>query len=103
MPVDVFHFNCKHKVTDTACQEFCNPTRWSQLHTADNKWVFNSSAAEQTNVWFGAFHAIVRNMQADHYDFFLDEMILRRNRVTVKRLKEEHQEPYLVDRADWGL
>jgi hypothetical protein len=103
MPVDVFHFNCKHKATNKPCNQYCNPVRWLLLCTQDNKWVFNSSAAEQTNVWFGGFHSIVCNMQADHYNLFLDEMILRRNRVTVKRLKRDLQELYLIDCADLGL
>jgi hypothetical protein len=103
MPVDVFHFNSKHKSTDDYCNERCNPIRWPELRTLDGKWVFNSSAAEQANVWFGGFQAMVRNMHATRYNFFLDEMILRRNRVVVKRLYEAKQVPYLIHPYELGL
>ncbi|KAF8832965.1 hypothetical protein BDN67DRAFT_862922, partial [Paxillus ammoniavirescens] len=47
----------------------------------DGHFYFNSSIAEQTNVWFGGFHNICWEMTPTKYDFFLDEMIIRRNRV----------------------
>ena len=81
-PVDVFHFRVKHKESDKFCQENCNPARWPEL-MSDGKWAFNSSAAEQANVWMGGFRAIVRQMRRDRYNFFLDEMIKRRNRFLV--------------------
>jgi hypothetical protein len=98
LPVDVFHFKCKHKISDTFCQQNCNPYLWPELHTSDKQWVFNSSAAEQTNVWFGGFHAIVREMRVDRYNFFLDEMIKRRNRLTVTRLRNKGFAPHLIPR-----
>ena len=45
----------------------------------DGQWVFNSSAAEQANVWFGGFQAIVRDMWVERFNFFLDEMIMCHN------------------------
>jgi hypothetical protein len=99
LPVDVFHFKCKHKITDEFCNENCSPYRWPELHTADKQWVFNSSAAEQTNVWFGGFHAIVREMRVDRYNFFLDEMIKRRNRLTVQRLRIKGAAPHNIPRC----
>jgi hypothetical protein len=45
----------------------------------EEKWYFNSSIAEQTNVWFGKFHPICREMDAIHYEFFLNVMILLYN------------------------
>ncbi|EPQ49828.1 hypothetical protein GLOTRDRAFT_51546, partial [Gloeophyllum trabeum ATCC 11539] len=62
-PVDVFHFTRKHKTTDHACQMFCNPASFSGLVDQNGNWVFNTSIAEQTNVWFGAFQSIVREME----------------------------------------
>ncbi|TCD60958.1 hypothetical protein EIP91_009254 [Steccherinum ochraceum] len=50
-PVDVFHFNCKHSKKDEFCQQNCNPAKYQELQTADGKWFFNSSAAEQINNW----------------------------------------------------
>ncbi|EPQ50066.1 hypothetical protein GLOTRDRAFT_108722 [Gloeophyllum trabeum ATCC 11539] len=73
MPVDVFHFKSKHKETDIICNTYCNPASWPELHTEDGKWRFNSSAAEQTNAWFGGYQAIVREMDVDRYKLFLDE------------------------------
>ena len=89
LPVDVFHFKSKHKERDINCGKNCNPYIWPELRTDDGKqWRFNSSAAEQTNAWFGGYQAIVREMQVDRYNFFLDEMIKRRNRAIIQKLKD---------------
>ncbi|KAF8547820.1 hypothetical protein OG21DRAFT_1599609 [Imleria badia] len=73
LSVDVFHFKSKHSETDTFCQENCNPAAFPELLGDDGKgWFFNSSVAEQTNAWFGGYHAICREMLGDKYDFFLD-------------------------------
>jgi hypothetical protein len=78
LTVDVFHFKSKHSETDVFCQEHCNPAAYPELISQDNKgWYFNSSIAEQTNVWLGGYHAICREMHVDKYTFFLDKMILR--------------------------
>ena len=87
LPVDVFHWTCKHKKTDIECSLHCNPHQFKDLLGEDGKsWFFNTSIAEQTNVWFGGYHAIVREMGAVKYDFFLDEMILRKNEITRAKL-----------------
>jgi hypothetical protein len=62
LPVDVFHFKCKHSEDDIFCQLHCNPARFRELIDAEGKWVFNSSAAEQANVWFGKFQNVVQDM-----------------------------------------
>ena len=62
----------------------------------EGKWVFNSSAAEQANVWLGGYLAIVREMLPHHYDFFLDEMISRQNEALVEKLKAKGAAPYIV-------
>lgn len=98
LPVDVFHFKSKHKEGDVNCGRNCNPYLWPELRTADGKWWFNSSAAEQANAWFGGFQAIVREMQVDRYGFFLDEMIKRRNRILVKELHRNLKAPYRIPR-----
>ncbi|KIM40257.1 hypothetical protein M413DRAFT_413786 [Hebeloma cylindrosporum] len=92
LTVDVFHFTCKHTTRDDFCQTNCNPALFPELLGKDGKgWYFNSSIAEQTNVWLGGFHAIVREMLHDRYNFFLDEMILLRNRMTQAKLaKGQH-------------
>lgn len=58
LSVDVFHFTCKHLVTDTWCQQNCNPWMFEDLKKPDGGWFFNSSIAEQTNVWLGGYHSI---------------------------------------------
>lgn len=98
LPVDVFHFKCKHKETDVNCARYCNPYLWRELRIDDTTWRFNSSAAEQTNAWFGGYQAIVREMQADRYDFFLDEMIRRRNQMLKEDLKRRGKCPYNIPR-----
>ncbi|KII92428.1 hypothetical protein PLICRDRAFT_134020 [Plicaturopsis crispa FD-325 SS-3] len=99
LPVDVFHFKCKHKESDEVCGLYCNPYNWQELRTEDDKaWRFNSSAAEQTNAWFGGFSSIVREMQVARYNFFLDEMIKRRNRLIKKDLERRGKAPWNIPR-----
>ncbi|KAJ7451206.1 hypothetical protein B0H11DRAFT_1877226 [Mycena galericulata] len=98
LPVDVFHFKSKHKESDLFCGANCNPYLWPELRTEDGKWRFNSSAAEQTNAWFGGFHSIVREMPVERFNFFLDEMIKRRNRTLVKDLRRRGKVPRNIPR-----
>src|SRR3977135_1628959 len=100
LPVDVFHYKYKHKKTDTWCTQNCNPALWAELITAQGTWLFNSSAAEQMNAWFGGFLSIVREMQVDRYNFFLDKMIRRRNNMIVSDLKAKGRSPYLIPREE---
>ena len=90
LTVDVFHFKCKHSEKDQFCQENCNPVAYPELLGEGLKqWYFNSSVAEQTNSWFGGYQAICREMRVDRYNFFFDEMIRRRNIMTLARLTKE--------------
>ncbi|KLO06080.1 hypothetical protein SCHPADRAFT_923232 [Schizopora paradoxa] len=100
LPVDVFHFNKKHKDNDPFCSQWCNPVLWPDLVTPEGKWRFNSSAAEQTNAWFGGYQAIVREMRVERYNFFLDEMIRRRNEWMVKEHEMRGYEPHLIPREE---
>jgi len=100
LPVDVFHFKSKHKERDTFCGTFCNPYIWMDLVDENGRWVFNSSAAEQTNAWFGGFHAIVRDMRVERFNFFLDEMIRRRNQILRQQLQEQGMAPYNIPRVE---
>ena len=61
-------------------------------------WFFNSSIAEQTNVWLGGYHAICWEMLVDKYDFFLDQMILHRNCITKAKLETQGHCP-----GNWPL
>ena len=95
LTVDVFHFNCKHSTTDRYCQKHCNPAVFPELLGENGVgWYFNSSAAEQTNTWLGGYHSICREMLVDKFSFFLDEMIIRRNRHTLKNLADTGQAPH---------
>jgi hypothetical protein len=94
---DVFHWSCKHSTQDVFCQQYCNPYRYPELQTDDGSgWYFNSSVAEQTNVWVGGYHAICREMGVDRFNFFLDEMILRRNEDVRVKLKRENKNPHNI-------
>jgi hypothetical protein len=96
MPVDVFHFFCKHKEGDEYCAMHCNPASFPEL-MKDGKWLFDSSAAEQANTWIGGFLAIVREMRAERYNFFLDEMVRRRNEWLFEELVQKGQNPRYLD------
>jgi hypothetical protein len=90
-PVDVY-WTSKHKKGGEECAYHCNPYVFPELLKSggDGKeWAFNSSIAEQTNVWLGGYHAILREMGATKFNFFLDEMIIRKNRLTVAKLRED--------------
>lgn len=94
MCVDALHHKTKHKANDTLCQEHCNMRGYPELLHDNGKFYFNSSIAEQTNIWFSAFHNICWEMTPVWYDFFLDEMIIRRNRVTLATLHVQGKKPY---------
>src|ERR1700761_252055 len=100
LPVDVFHFKCKHKEGDVDCSRYCNPYIYPNLRTETGQWRFNSSAAEQTNAWFGGYQAIVQEMSAERYNFFLDEMIRRRNVVMVNLVRKRNQNPHNIPRDE---
>jgi hypothetical protein len=89
LAVDVFHYKCKHSKNDDYCKDNCNPADFPELVGEGGKgWWFNTSIAEQNNVWLGGFQSICREMTAVRFDFFLDEMILMRNRSTLARLRQ---------------
>jgi hypothetical protein len=97
LPVDVFHWQCKHNKSDIECSVHCNPYNFPDLVGPDGKsWVFNSSVVEQTNVWFGGYHAMLREMGVVKFNFFLDEMIMRRNRITKAKLEADGAFPHYV-------
>ncbi|KAF8158569.1 hypothetical protein B0H34DRAFT_656485 [Crassisporium funariophilum] len=91
MPVDVFHFCAKHKEMAWHCQLWCNPAAFPELITEDGKWQINMSVCKQTNGWVGGYQAILCDMESTRYNFYLDKLIKRRNRYTVKELiAKEH-------------
>lgn len=94
LSVDVFHFKLKHKETHLFCQENCNPAAFPELISEDGQgWFFNSSIAEQTNIWIRGYHAMCREMLVDKYDFFLDQMILCQNHATRAKLDTQGTRP----------
>ncbi|KAF5345361.1 hypothetical protein D9758_008449 [Tetrapyrgos nigripes] len=95
-PVDVFHFRSKHKQSDDFCQAFCNPAAFPEMRTSDGKWTFNTSICEQTIVWLGGYIAVLRNMEVTRYNFYLDEMIKRRNRYVIHELERKEHKPWTV-------
>lgn len=102
LTVDIFHFKSKHKESDIACQTECNAADFPELQilgpNGENKgWYFNSSIAEQTNAWIGGYISICREMHIDRYNFFLDEMIMRRNRMTLIKLEKLRMQPFVED------
>ncbi len=96
MPVNAFHAKTKHKETDTICNQHCNAAQWPDLFEND-RWIFNSSAAEMTNAWVGGFQAMVREMRAARYGFFLDEVMKWRNQLTIEELSKTSKRPRLLE------
>ncbi|EJD36736.1 hypothetical protein AURDEDRAFT_73897, partial [Auricularia subglabra TFB-10046 SS5] len=86
---------CKHKEGDEFCGLNCNPAHWEDLQV-NSKWAFNSSAAEQANVWMGGFRAIVCEMRRERYNFFLDKMIKHRNRLIIAELDRKGCKPWAI-------
>ena len=71
LTVNMFHWSCKHLTHDTFCQQHCNLYRYPELLNDDEcSWYFNSSIAEQTNIWFGGYHAICCEMGIHKFNFF---------------------------------
>ncbi|TFK85189.1 hypothetical protein K466DRAFT_495238 [Polyporus arcularius HHB13444] len=103
LPVDVFHALRKHKESDGFCVMNCNPANFKELYSELLGWLFNSSAAEQGNVWFGKFMPVVREMSEIHYNFFLDEMILIHNEQRVALLEKRGLHPRLVPIEELAL
>lgn len=100
LTVDIFHFKSKHKESDIECQTECSAADYPELRIDGPNgeiqgWYFNSSVAEQTNAWIGGYISICREMHIDRYNFFLDEMIIRRNRMTLERLSKIKAEPFM--------
>jgi hypothetical protein len=44
-------------------------------------------------MWFGGYYSICREMLAERYAFFLDEMILQKNRLTWQKLEDKGHKP----------
>jgi hypothetical protein len=95
-PVDVFHFTCKHKLTDNHCQLHCNPASFRELIDENGNWRFNTSICEQTNVWFGGYISLVRDMEVTRYKYFFNEMIKRRNRYVIAELDRKGHSPWTI-------
>ncbi|KAJ7576367.1 hypothetical protein C8J56DRAFT_800133 [Mycena floridula] len=94
LPVDVFHFKSKHSITDEWCQSHCNPAGFPDLiKDGATGWWFNTSIAEQTNVWYGRFKPMVRSMHSEHFDFVLDQMVIMRNKETWAKLEKDGFHP----------
>ncbi|KAF9044902.1 hypothetical protein BJ165DRAFT_1347250 [Panaeolus papilionaceus] len=95
-PVDVFHFDCKHKKTDVICQQHCDPRKFPELIDEDGNWYFNTSVCEQHNSWLRGYQAIFREMNGDKYNFILDELVMRKNRVLVQKLARDGHVPSYI-------
>lgn len=100
--VDAFHAKTKHAESHDFCTLWCIPTLFPDLMTG-SKWTFNTSCCEQSNVWLGGFHSILRGMTTDRYNFFLDEVIKRRNEWLVKELEKKGQRPINKPLSELGI
>ncbi|KAF8580537.1 hypothetical protein K439DRAFT_1648182 [Ramaria rubella] len=99
MPSYIFYDNNCWLLTDVVCQMHCNPARFQKLvgdTDTSSGWIFNSSAAEQANVWFGKFASNVWEMLPAQYNFYLDEMIVICNRWIVSELCCKQKVPHIM-------
>ncbi|KAG1882693.1 hypothetical protein F4604DRAFT_1576878, partial [Suillus subluteus] len=95
MCVDAFHHKTKHKASDMLCRKCCDMKAYPEFLDDNGRYYFNSSIPEQTNIWFGGFHDICQEMTPVKYDFFfLDEMILHQNHMTVSTLQTQGKLPH---------
>ena len=76
LPADVFHTKTKHSEMDQLAQIHCNLAHFAELIGENNEWIFNSSAAEQANKWFGHFQSIVCEMPISRLVLFLHTQTL---------------------------
>lgn len=103
LPVDVFHHKTKHKETDVECQQHCNPANFPELLSEDGEWVFNTSIAEQTNVWLGGHYSTLRKMSVKKYNFFLNKLIMRKNEMIKRKLKVDGQLPSYIPGIEFSI
>ena len=94
MCVDVFHLRTKHKASNKFSCTRCDPKHYPKLINPDGSWYFNSSIAEQTNVWLSGYQAIIREMLPVKYNFFLDEMVMQCNRTLVAKMEKGGEAPH---------
>ncbi|KAH9819249.1 hypothetical protein DFH28DRAFT_1148633 [Melampsora americana] len=94
-PVDPFHFH-SHKSTDNFCQYYTDPKLFPELRDAHG-WYFNSSAGECTNVWYGGFASMARNMHPTRFNFMMEDMIERRNDWLIRRLSKRSNISFIGD------
>ncbi|KAH8078731.1 hypothetical protein BXZ70DRAFT_901892 [Cristinia sonorae] len=100
LTVDVFHFTVKHAKSHHYCQTRCNPTSFPELMDENGKFRVNSSICEQTNNWIGKYLAIAREMNRDLYNFFFDEMFMRKNKFILRILELDGQHPTYWKKGD---
>ncbi|EGG12467.1 uncharacterized protein MELLADRAFT_70606 [Melampsora larici-populina 98AG31] len=86
IPVDPFHHR-SHAESDQFCKLFTDPKLFPDIQE-NGQWIFNASAAELTNIWYGGFASMCRNMHSLRYNFFLEEMVYLRNMWLTKKLSK---------------
>ncbi|KAG0142872.1 hypothetical protein CROQUDRAFT_49616, partial [Cronartium quercuum f. sp. fusiforme G11] len=74
-----------HIWKDVFCKQFTQPGKFPELNQ-NGHWVFNSFAAELTNIWYGRFAFIYKGMHVAQYNYFLEEMVRLRNIWLEKKL-----------------
>ncbi|EGG01794.1 uncharacterized protein MELLADRAFT_91869 [Melampsora larici-populina 98AG31] len=95
IPVDPFHFH-SHKESDEFCQYYTDPKLFPELRDAHG-WYFNSSAGECSNVWYGGFASMARNMHRIRFNFMMEDMTERRNDWLIKRLSKRADLTFIGD------
>ncbi|KAL1714116.1 hypothetical protein EV715DRAFT_210314 [Schizophyllum commune] len=95
--VDVFHLQHAHSRNDDYCGLYCNPANYPELIKPEQDgWRFNSEVCEINFTWYGSYAAIVRDMSAYRYNFYLDEMVMLHNEKVVEKLKRSGNRPHII-------
>lgn len=99
MLVDEFHFP-SHDVTDTYCQECCDPTAYK-----DDPLLAGSSSAEENNRWAGLQKLIVNTQAIERATLYIHLIIVEHNdRIVLERLRDDFDERRVGEvRAAFGL
>ncbi|EGG05668.1 uncharacterized protein MELLADRAFT_87890 [Melampsora larici-populina 98AG31] len=97
IPVDPFHHR-SHAESDQFCKMFTDPKLFPDIQE-DGRWIFNASAAELTNIWYGGFASMCRNMLSLIYNFFLEEMVYLRNKWLTNKLNKRAGVAYIGEGA----
>eukprot|EP00457_Paulinella_chromatophora_P009818 gb/GEZN01009894.1/.p1 GENE.gb/GEZN01009894.1/~~gb/GEZN01009894.1/.p1 ORF type:complete len:336 (-),score=26.27 gb/GEZN01009894.1/:280-1230(-) len=91
--VDDWHLRKGHDDGDMVCAGYCDWERYPELHGADGKCVFNTSAAEQHNAWVRGFSSLLSQWSVGNSLAYLTRLLIQRNRTLIERQEGRGKNP----------